>query len=470
MSFAPRYGNWLLLVPIVVAFTWVGLAGYQGLNGQDAHDYYRIARAWQAYMVDGGARPIMAEHPHGYPMLGAVLGLVMGPLWALRIISVLAFFGVVLILDRSLRRHGADGGVSRAYVLLGIALSPFLLRYALTTMSDVLALTLTTAAFFSAVNWIRDRGYSALSGMIVYLALALFVRLAVAPIAVLLLLYVAGERAAARIAPRTLAISALIAVVAGCIIVAALQRNGDLVGTPLAEWTALNWFRRDLVSDDGVLHYMFPNILYALGVVIHPGQFTIGLLVVPFFRWEDLKDPATRLAAILLGGYLLFVAGMPFQNDRVLLLALPFTVVLFHLAFQRAYRAVRASMIKPVLLLLVLGCVQCALFVRAMVPFIHQARVEKELSALADQLSPDHLYSHGMGAALSTYCPDVPVTELWYAEIDTFERGAVIVVHPERLEAQWAGHFPAINWEKARRAGALPVFQRPDGWVIARVP
>lgn len=469
MSFAPRYGVWPLLVPIVVAFTWVSVSGYQGLNGQDAHDYYRIARAWQAYLVEGGERPIMAEHPHGYPILGAVFGLVVGPLWALRIISVLAFAGVVIILDRSLR-HGEGGAISRTYLLFGIALSPFLLRYALTTMSDVLALVFTTAAFCSALTWIRDRGYAALIGMVGFLALALSVRLAVAPIAVLLVLFVAGERAAARIGPRMVAIISFIAVVAVSILAAAMQRNGVLLGTPLAEWTPLNLFRRDLISDDGVLHYMFPNILYALGVVIHPGQFTIGLFVIPFFRWNDLKDPPTRLAAILLGGYLLFVAGMPFQNDRVLLLALPFTVVLFHLAFLRAYGALRASFTRPGMLLLVVACVQCALFVRAMVPFIHQARVEKELSALANQLSPHHLYSHGMGAALSTYCPDVPVTELWYAEIDTFERGAVIVVHPEGLAAQWTGRFPAINWEKARRAGAIPVFQRHDGWVIARVP
>jgi hypothetical protein len=470
MSFGPRYGKWTLVVPAVFALAWVSVVGYQGLNGQDAHDYYRIAQGWQAYFVDEGERPIMAEHPHGYPILGAVLGFLVGPLWALRIISVVSFVGLVLILHRMLRRNGVEGEVAQAYILLGVALSPFLLRYALTTMSDVLAIAFTTAAFGLAIAWMRDRVSAALLGMIGFLALALSVRIAVAPIAALLLMYILGERVVARIAPRTLAIIWTITLVAGSITVTALQQNGTLLGTPLAEWTPLNWFRRDLHSDDGVLHYMVPNILYACGVIIHPGHFTIGLLVVPFFRWKDLADPLTRLAGVLLCGYLLFIAGMPFQNDRVLLLALPFTVVLFHQAFLRAYGVLGARTSKPGIVVVVLAVVQCALFVRAMVPFIRQAQVERDLSALALQLSPQHLYTHGMGAALHTYCPGVPVTELWYTEIDDFDHGAVLVVHPENLAAQWAGHFPAINWDNARTAGAIPVFQRSDGWVIARVP
>ena len=470
MSFGPRYGKWILVVPSVVALAWVSVVGYQGLNGQDAHDYYRIAQGWQAYFVDEGERPIMAEHPHGYPILGAVLGFLVGPLWALRILSVLAFVGLVLITHRLLRRYGVDDKVAQAYILLGLVLSPFLLRYALTTMSDVLAIALTTAAFGCAIAWMRDRGSVALLGVVGFLTLALTVRLAVAPVAALLLIYALGERAVARMAPRILVIISTISLVAGSIVIATLQQNGTLVGTPLAEWTPLNWFRRDLHSDDGVLHYMFPNILYASGVIIHPGHFTIGLLVVPFFRWKDLADPITRSAAVLLGGYLLFVAGMPFQNDRVLLLALPFTVVLFHQAFVRCYGALRRRGLKPAIVVMAMACVQCALFVRAMLPFMWQAQVERDLSALALQLAPQHLYTHGMGAALHTYCPGVPVTEFWYTEIDTFEHGAVLVVHPENLAEQWSGHFPAINWDNARTAGATPVFQRSDGWVIARVP
>ncbi|MGV3637175.1 MAG: hypothetical protein ACO1NQ_05960, partial [Flavobacteriales bacterium] len=311
-----RYGEWILLVPAAVGLAWVASLGYQGLNGQDAHDHLRIAQGWQSFFA-GGERPVMAEHPHGYPFLAALLGYVVGPLWGLRIISIVAFTAMAFTVYRILRDHGSDGRVARCLAFLGVALSPFLLRYALTTMSDVLALALTTAAFSAALTWMRTRAAKSLVAVIVWLSLALFVRLAVAPIAMLLLTHLALKASGVRIGPRTRAFAVTGIVVAGCAIIALLQQDGALAGTPLAEWSPLNWFRRTLRSDDGVLHYMFPNILYALGVVIHPGHFTLGLLILPFFRWKDFSDAVTRLAAVLLVGYLLFVAGMPFQNDRV---------------------------------------------------------------------------------------------------------------------------------------------------------
>lgn len=469
MASGHRYGEWILLVPAAVGLAWVASLGYQGLNGQDAHDYLRIARAWQSFF-EGGQRPLMAEHPHGYPLLAALLGYLVGPLWALRIISIVAFVTMAVMLHRLLRDHASDGPVARSLAFLGIALSPFLLRYALTTMSDVLALAFTTAAFSAALTWMRTRGSRSLVAVILWLSLALFVRLAVAPIAMLLLTQLVLVRNRVRIGPRTLAIAVTGIVVAGSVLIAMWQQDGKLAGTPLAEWSPLNWFRRTLRSDDGVLHYMFPNILYAFGVVIHPGHFTVGLLILPFFRWKDLSDPCTRSAAVLLVGYLLFVAGMPFQNDRVLLLALPFTVVVFRHAFARAWAALQGRGYRPLLAVMVLALLQGALFIRAMLPFIRQAQVERELSAFALELAPSHLYTHGMGAALNTYCPGVPVTELWYARIDRFDHGAVLVVHPANLAEQWSGLFPAINWSTAQEAGAVTVHHRADGWVIARVP
>ncbi|MGV3638019.1 MAG: hypothetical protein ACO1NQ_10310, partial [Flavobacteriales bacterium] len=155
---------------------------------------------------------------------------------------------------------------------------------------------------------------------------------------------------------------------------------------------------------------------------------------------------------------------------RVLLLGLPFTIVVFRHAFARAWAALQGRGYQPLLAVMVLALLQGALFIRAMLPFIRQAQVERELSALARELSPSHLYTHGMGAALNTYCTGVPVTELWYERIDRFDHGAVLVVHPANLAEQWSGHFPAINWSTAQEAGAITVHHRADGWVIARVP
>ena len=61
---AASYGaaGWWLLLPVVAAWAGVSALGYEGLNGQDAYDYLRIAKEW-THGLHGGPKPAMAEHP-----------------------------------------------------------------------------------------------------------------------------------------------------------------------------------------------------------------------------------------------------------------------------------------------------------------------------------------------------------------------------------------------------------------------
>jgi len=468
------YQWWMLFVPAALAMVWISAMGYQGLNGQDGHDYLQIAKAWQAWLA-GGERPVMVEHPHGYPILGALLGQLVGPLVALRIISLVGFIAlirVILILFKGEARveEGTGRDVSFWFTMLGVSLAPFMLRYAMTTMSDVPAVALVTFAFYALVRWQSTRKPRWLFGMVIALICALTVRLAVAPIAVVM----AGLVFAMWLKPTVPTGKLLLVVgllgISAIVVVEVLRQQGMLHNTPLAEWSPMNWFRRELHSDDGTLSYMFPNLVYALGVCVHPGQFPLGLVLLPFIRWRDLRSTLGSLASVVALGYVLFVAGMPFQNDRVMLLAQPFVVLLFYPAFCRARAWLSAGMAKPWLLLSSLAVVQIALFVRATTPFIRQAEVERSIANYLEQLHPQHLYTHGMGAALRTYLPSAVVTELWYGELEELEPGSFIVVHPANLEEQWPGLPAHSNWKKLQAHGAMAVLQRPDGWLIARLP
>ena len=104
-----------------------------------------------------------------------------------------------------------------------------------------------------------------------------------------------------------------------------------------------------------------------------------------------------------------------------------------------------------------------------MLPFMQQAQVERELAAQVNALRPELVYTHGMGAAFGTYCPTVRVTELWYAVLDRFEPGALVVVRPKNLIEQWEDHPPAINWQRAQDQGLETVGAHADGWAIRRV-
>ena len=147
-------GAWLLV--FMLACGWVWHSGYRGLNGADSHDYYRVARAWYAWL-HGGDRPPPAEHPPAFPLMGAVYGTVIGNvLTALWSIVFLAFIGLGVLMLKLVRRQGLTGHVADGLVLLGIGASPFLMRHAMVVMSDIPALSLVMAGF-ACVVFARER-------------------------------------------------------------------------------------------------------------------------------------------------------------------------------------------------------------------------------------------------------------------------------------------------------------------------
>jgi hypothetical protein len=160
---------------------------------------------------------------------------------------------------------------------------------------------------------------------------------------------------------------------------------------------------------------------------------------------------------------------MPFQNYRILVMAQPFAVILLFPSFKRAVEWVAARGSKPRQWLFAVAVAQVLLFVRAMVPFVDQASMERELVAEVCERHPQRVYTHGMGAAINTYCPGTEVTELWYGVVDQFDAGALILVQPGNMTEQWEGRPPALNWNAAQAQGLEELETLRNGWIIARM-
>lgn len=457
---------WWLLLPVLVAWAWVTWLGYRGLNGQDAYDYLRIAKGWIAW-GHGGTMPLMKEHPHGYPIAGAVLGALLGsPALGLQLISLLGMCALVLAARASLITDGERSAVNR-FVLLAIVLSPFMLRHALVAMSDVGAIALIMTACAALNAWWRRKRWWLLFIVLACSLLAISFRLAAVPMVAVMLASIA---IAAIPRERRIGVGAI----AGVMLLASAPWWWTIASHwtesgPLAEWSFLNLFRTELHSDDGVLNYRWPNIMYVLSVFVHPGFMPAGVLLLPFVRVRDLSTSAARVVFAMVLVYLLFIGGMPFQNDRVMLMAQPFAAILLFPAFVRAIEWAKGKGIRPSHIVVALAFVQAGLFLRAMMPFIHQARLERQLAAALNDRSAGLIYTHGMGAAFDELCPEADITELWYGRIPHFESGAYVVVQPSVLSVQWQGQPPEWNWQRVRSQGVVIEERGPEGWVIARV-
>ncbi len=457
---------WTVVV-LMCAWLWAGAVGYEGLNGQDGHDYLRMAHAWSSSWA-GGQRPLMVEHPHGYPLFGALLGRLLGSeLLALRSISAAALLFLVHTMVRVLRTSNAHSITERWWPVIGLALAPFMLRQSLTVMSDLPALALCVAAFEQVLGWERSRRLFPLMMAVALFVLAVSFRLAAIPFAL-----VAASWCVVRwigVFKGAAFLLLCVAVLLSLVVFTGGSPKDLLHALPLGDWSVRNMFHRVHHSDDGTLSYALPNIVRVWAVFIHPGSMPLGALLLAFARREDLRSTHVRSALWFVLGYVLFVAGMPYQNDRVLLMAQPFVWVALAPAFGRiGQRLQRTKQIaKPLGALLLIALV--GLCWRAVDPFAAQARRERWLVATACATDASRIYTHGMGAACGTYCPRLRTTELWYGTISSFESGALVLVQPAELADQWLGTPPAINWESAQRQGLSAAVALDGGWVLARV-
>lgn len=458
--------GWWLFLPVLLAWALSSAYGYRGLNGQDAYDYLRIANGWLAW-AHGGPMPLMQEHPHGYPIAGALIGALFGSsALGLQLLSVAAMLVVLRALRGVLIGLGGREPVN-GYLLLTVALSPFLLRHSLVAMSDAAAIALLVGAFAMHIRFKSAPSLLNFMLLVIFLLLAILFRLAAVPV----VLVIIASTIVGFMSKRTVVTFGVV-VITLALITSPWWWSAARLWTqhgPLAEWSPLNIFRTELHSDDGVLRYAWPNGVYVLAVFAHPGFIPIGALLLPFVRLGDFRSSAALTALLAVSAYLLFIAGMPFQNDRVLLLVQPFVALLLYPAFQRALGFAQARGFRQQLVIGGMAVVQLTLCFRAVLPFVRQAEVEHRIARELNGLAAKHIYTHGLGAALDELCPQAEITELWYAPIDTFQTGAFVVVDPVSLTAQWKGRPPEQNWSRVQEQGMVVVGRGPGDWLIARV-
>ena len=152
-----------LLVIAVLALLALALH-FNGLYGQDAHEYLRQSHALfgrlcgQSYLPES---PGDREFGGGYPLAGAMLQFLgVDSIVALQAISILSAGAVLWLFEQLLRllAPGANGRSRLLYAGLLLALTPALIRAGLTVMSDALGLALMMAALWQGLRALQDAG------------------------------------------------------------------------------------------------------------------------------------------------------------------------------------------------------------------------------------------------------------------------------------------------------------------------
>ncbi len=531
--------NWLPLTAVMVAAVVSLLLGFNGLYGQDAHEYVRLSRAYfqqmqgMPYLPEGRGDAAFAV---GYPLAGALLRFGgPGSILALQLVSWCSAGAALYAFDVNLRvlSPGAHRWSRQLYAGIALGLSAYFVRAGLTVMSDALGLALTLAAFHYGMRAVEGRRGRDAVWAAVFSGLAVLTRFSLAPLVGPLALGVAIAllRVPAFTRRHDWNVGWLgLALLAGSLVLAPhFLLKMKVPGTPLdhsllQDWSPLNLFRAKFSSLNGTVDYGWPNLLYVLFPLFHPG-FLLPLPLLFFLaKRTDFLLPAKRVLLVCVAVYLFFLGGVPHQNLRYLLPAFALLLLLLFPAWDRFVSYGFYFFKKLTWTLLLLG-VTCQVFfaVKTMMPVLARNRLERgvaervrevverdrgslrtsgagptpgpslrgpspspsgEGSLPSDKPAPlpgagagacleaqpnpqPSIYAFDLDIALKTYLPEVQWLNLWERRYQDFPPGSYILFNEPRLRSQWQGRNPMLNWDFAVQHFELRECARiPEGWTL----
>lgn len=476
----------LLVLPVIVL-----LHNYQfdGLYGQDAYAYYRYATGPLRDSLLALRPPPPFYWPPGYPILVALLSLLLGvsPLSG-QVASLIA--GALVPLFTALLAWELwpdDEGRQRVWIALlaglFVALMPQMWQSSTVVMADTAALAASTLGAWALVRYGRGASGSWLFLAAAALALAILARWAHALVALPCTIYalVALARRPRRAALTQAAAAAAIVLVILFPIVFSAVQGGSLPGSErtsfignvqVVTWSPLNALQNTFAGSDGQLSYRLPNGLYYALLPAHRYYFTplLALFLLPglWLLWQ--RRTAARLLLLVAWPAIVYVflAGIPWQNFRFALTYLPPMAILAARGVVAIVRAPGRARRLPLLLVVVAlpwmaagGWTLGKSFIvrkQASLSTVHWVEAQVESEA--------RLFTFGITLALEHY-GDVEVYDVFLLTPEQMQallqddRPSYLLLDVENVETQWAGRAPSQNYHWLRQeVGLTPLGQR----------
>ena len=236
------------------------------------------------------------------------------------------------------------------------------------------------------------------------------------------------------------------------------------------DWSPANWIQRSFNTSDGTATYQFVNFLYGFIYLIHPGFFLLGLLLIPFIRKTDFKNPSSKLLIAMLVFNGLFIAGIPFQNLRFHILIFPFAIILLFPAFLKLMEWSTPKSIPLNVIFIFLILMQTALFTYIFEKFYSSNKLEKAIAQTVGNYPANPVYTFAIDQAIKTYEPEKEIENIWYNNYENFQKGSLFLFNETKFQKQWQGKNPWINWETVNRDYKLETLETmPEGWVLYEI-
>lgn len=455
-----------MLIWIVVYFGF----SFDGLYGQDAYEYLRYTKVLKTFLTTG---QFPGDYFWGvyYPLFGSLLSfIIQNPIIALQLISVFSLIVTAIYIHKTIQLLYDSEKDVLIYTALFFMLSPMVFKMGLLVMSDMLSTVLTALCCYHFLKYykleiVKNIYFAAIFGVIAILTRYACVVL-ILPFAFYSLFIIAKRKQFLHLIPLLL-ISIILAL--PHFFVKSQNPAAFLNHTWLQEWSATNFFKRSFDTPDGIENYGLPNIFYAFSSVFHPRYLPFGIPFLILFLMKKQRVNYVFLLLIAYSLYGLFLAGIPFQNSRFLLIAFPFLIVLFYPCFVRILETGIIKKNKNLLLIFV-AIIQLSLCVYSLKTVFALNKFEKQMVVELKPFQNNTLYSFDVDIALKGRGVKFDYKNLWVKKYDSFQKNALVLFHPTKFNEQWKNKNPMLNWESLQTETKLKKIKNlPEGWILYQI-
>ncbi|MCW9066081.1 MAG: glycosyltransferase family 39 protein [Ignavibacteriaceae bacterium] len=419
--------------------------------------------------ISEGKTPNNFFWPVNYPLAGAILSFItINNILSLQLISLVSFLFAIFYVKRILRLIFVESQENiLLYISIAFAVSPIMLVYSQLVMSDMLCLFFITAGFYHSVKFEKEFQNKDYLFAVMFMAAAVCTRyvsivILIFPAVLIIKVFVKNFQI------KTLIFSLLIAAIILLpeVILKFNYRFDFLNNVWLKNWNLLNFIGASFNTPEGYFNYRFPNIIYAFENLFHPAFIFMGIVLIPFIRKSDFEIRVVKQSIIIIILYVIFIAGIPFQNLRFLLLTFPFVIILMYTPFLRLNSYLKHPLIKKLLILSV-AVIQLFFYGYMFNTIYKQNKLEREISDYLKGFPGRFIYTFSIDPALRSYNVKNRIINLWSEKVTDYRDSSFLLFNKEKFEQQWQGKNPMINWNYFKdNYSSNKIKQFEDGWEL----
>lgn len=448
-----KYFKLTALAILLIAFVVVYIFDFNGLFGQDAHAYYQFSHIISNFLSGNGE----AEGFYWtimYPFFGASAQIVTGKTpYALQAISLLSHIGSAIFLLKYFQRNHKDKAAI-ILIIIGYVFCPVLLKNGFQIMSEPLTIFFLCGSIYFLNEYSHSQKVKHLTYWFFFAAFAVFTRYPVfillIPQGVFILSKIIRQRKYHYLVIGGLAI--LVASLPEILISVARPEGGGLFDNYfLKNWSILNLFKSSFHTSDGTQIYALSNILFASKLFWYPVFFSPFFLLLFWSRKTDFFKSENLIYTSSIVLYLLFSAGFPFQNVRILAPAFPFLIILSIKPFIRFWNSKRFENYKAIRIgaLLLLVTAQLLIFLYLINASAKRNHFEKDVAEYIESLNSPRSFGYDIDVGVNSYLDDSKRIKNLIIELHEFKEGDILFFNKEQYKQVWTKSNVHTNLQNA---------------------